>query len=119
MTTTPTPDIGPEPDSLQSRNVRAQEEQAIQAKRQADAAAAQATAVAVHANAFAAMVGVSGNAEYDRFERMLIAVIRSPRDFGAADNSLPGMVELAKSLASLAAAEQSRMTPNPAYVPPP
>lgn len=109
----PIPDITPEADSPQARNARAQEEMAAQARRQADAAAALSAAASVQAAAYAAMAGTTGGEEYARFERILLAIIGSPRDFGAADNTLPGLVEIARALAALAAAEQARLAPAP------
>lgn len=109
-----------EPDSPTLRSVIAQEAQAIELRRMADGQAASAaaadrlaTAAATQAAAYAAMAGTTGGEEYARFERILLAVIRSPRDFGNADNDVAGLVNVARALAGYAAAEEARLAAPP------
>ncbi len=111
----PTPENIPftEPDSLDERRVKALQDQAAEMRRQADYTQQIASAAATQAAAYAAMAGTTGGEEYARFERILLAVIRSPRDFGSADNDAAGLVNVARALAGYAAAEEARLAAPP------
>lgn len=100
-----------ETNSIDERRVKALEDQAVEMKRQADFTQQIAQAANTQALAYAAMAGTSGGEEYARFERILLAVISSPRNFGTADDNAEGLVNVARALAGYAAAEEARLVP--------
>lgn len=85
----------PDAPNLEERRVSAIERQAVAMIEQATAMTRNATA----AEAIASAAGTSGNAWQDLFERQLGNVLRSPRNFGTADDSVDGILAFARNLA--------------------